>query len=84
VALAPIDAWHIRVVCDACRVSSAEVCGKRDLPVAATVAAVRKFKAAGWHHDAGGRSVRQKTIDDAERTGMGRWYCPDCGKKPHV
>lgn len=84
VALAPVDAWHIRVVCDACRTASAEVCGKRDLPVAATVSAVRKFEAAGWHHDPGGRHLRQKTLDDAERTGAGRWYCPDCGKKTHV
>jgi hypothetical protein len=78
-----VDACHIRVVCDGCCVSSAEVCGKRDLPVAAMVSAVRKFKAAGWHHDVG-RNLRQKALDEAERTGVGRWYCPDCGKKLHA
>jgi hypothetical protein len=82
VPLALVDASHIRVVCDACR-ASAEICGKRDPPVAATVSAVRKFKSVGWHHDVG-RSPRQRTVEDAERTGAGRWYCPRCGEKQHL
>ena len=81
--LAPLDACHIRVVCDACRVASAEVCGKRDLPIAATVSAIRKFKANGWHHDAG-QNMRQKSVEDAERTGSGRWYCPACSRSTHL
>jgi hypothetical protein len=44
VPLTQIDAAYIRVVCDACRASSAEICGKRDPPVMARVAAIRKFK----------------------------------------
>lgn len=79
-ALAVVQAAHLRVVCDACRRSSAEVCGKRDLPVMARVAAVRKFKSVGWHHDPG----RAKTLDEAEREGSGRWFCPECGRKGHL
>lgn len=52
-ALQVIEAAHVRVTCDACRTASAEVCGKRDLPVMACVAAIRKFKAVGWHNDPG-------------------------------
>jgi hypothetical protein len=82
-ALAVVQAAHLRVVCDACRRTSAEVCGKRDLPVMARVAAVRKFKASGWHHDPG-QYGRAKTRDEAEREGAGRWYCPECGRKGHL
>jgi hypothetical protein len=82
VPFAVVDACHIRVVCDGCR-TSAEVCGKRDPPVAAVVSAVRKFKATGWHHDVG-RNLRQRSIEDAERTGAGRWYCPSCGRNTHL
>ena len=49
----------------------------------ARVAAVRKFKASGWHHDPG-QYGRPKAIDDAERDGSGRWYCPECGQKGHL
>jgi hypothetical protein len=38
--LQTIEAAHLRVVCDACRTATAEVCGKRDLPIAARIAAM--------------------------------------------
>jgi hypothetical protein len=79
VPLAVIEAAHLRVTCDACRTATAEVCGKRDLPTMARVAAIRKFRAAGWHHDPG--NVRAK---DAGRDGLGRWYCPECGRTKHL
>jgi hypothetical protein len=81
--LAAIDAAHLRVTCDACGVSSAEVCGKRDPPVMARVAAIRKFRAAGWHHDPG-RQARMRTQEEVEREGTGKWYCPTCGKMGHL
>lgn len=74
---------HIRVLCDACRTASAEVCGKRDLPVMARVAAIRKFKAVGWHHD----PVRHASVRaerDSEATGSGRWYCPTWARRTHM
>ena len=77
VALQRIEASHLRVTCDACRTASAEVFGKQDLPVMACVAAVRKFKAVGWHNDPG-EHRRSKTLDDVQRDGSGRWYCPTC------
>jgi hypothetical protein len=83
VPLRLFEATHVRVLCDACRAQSAEVCGRREVPAAATVAAVLKFKSAGWHHDPGSH-LRQKLVDDAERTGAGRWYCPECGRKGHL
>lgn len=78
-----VEATHVRVQCDACRAETAEVCGRRELPATATVAAVRELRAAGWHHDPGSH-LRQKLIDDAERTGAGSWYCPACGRKGHL
>jgi len=81
--LVPVDASHIRVTCDACRKNSAEVCGRRDPPVMARVAAVRKFRAQGWHHDPGSPS-RTKTLEESERDGAGRWYCPECGSARHL
>ncbi len=78
-----VEATHVHVVCDACRSQTAEVCGRRDLPATATVEAVRKFRAAGWHHDPGSH-LRQKRVADAERTGVGRWYCPACGSRAHL
>ena len=81
--LCVVEASHIRVVCDACRTGSAEVCGKRDLPVAARVAACRKFRAVGWHHDPGSER-RSRVLDQAEREGSGRWYCPTCASKSHL
>ncbi len=56
---------------NACRTASAEVCGKRDLPVMARVAAMRKFKAVGWHHDPGRdhRSARSEEGVGGERLG---------------
>lgn len=81
--LAVVEAAHVRVVCDACGAASAEVCGKRDLPVMARVAAVRKFKSVGWHHDPGS-TPRASTQEDIRRTGAGRWYCPQCGRRSHL
>jgi hypothetical protein len=78
-----LQAAHVRVICDSCRTATAEVCGKRDLPVMARVAAVRKFKSVGWHLDVGDRA-RPKTLELAEREGAGRWYCPTCASQTHL
>jgi len=83
VALAVVDGIHIRVTCDACRSANAEVCTRRDLPVMARVAASRKFREVGWHHDPGD-SMRAKTLEQIERDGSGRWYCPECGRRKHL
>jgi hypothetical protein len=83
VPLQLIEAAHLRVTCDACRTASAEVCGKRDLPVMARVAAVRKFKAVGWHNDPGDHA-RTKTLEQVQRDGGGRWYCPTCARRTHL
>ena len=81
--LQTIEAAHLRVVCDACRTATAEVCGKRDLPIAARIAAMRKFKAVGWHHDAGS-DRRARVLEQMEREGSGRWYCPTCARRTHL
>ena len=78
VTLAVADAVHVRVTCDSCR-ATAEVCGKRAMPVVARAAAVERFRAAGWHHDPG--QTRRK---DADLSGAGRWYCPECGRRGHL
>ena len=76
---------RIRVLCDGCGTESAEVYGAKDMPVMATVAALRKFKAVGWRHDAA-RNVPRSVLplaEAADRSGWGRWYCPKCaGKAP--
>ena len=82
--LITLEAAHLRVTCDSCRKSSAEVCGKRDLPAMARVAAVRKFKAVGWHHDAGRSASSVRSELDTESSGAGRWYCPDCSRRTHL
>ena len=81
--LETLSAAHIRVICDACRSADAEVCGKRDLPLMARVAAVRKFRAAGWRHEPR-EYTRTEALEDARRDGLGRWFCPVCArsKKP--
>jgi hypothetical protein len=84
VSLQAIEAAHISVTCDSCRTETAEVCGKRDPPTMARVAAVRKFKAAGWHHDAGRRHPSARAEKDAETSGSGRWYCPNCARRAHL
>ncbi len=68
-ALEPIEAAHLRVTCD--------------LPVMARVAAVRKFKAAGWHNDPG-EHARTRTLEQVQRDGGGRWYCPACARRTHL
>ncbi len=83
VPLQVVEATHIRVICDGCRTASAELCGKRELAVTARARAVPKFENAGWHHDPGDH-VRQKTREQSERDGSGRWYCPTCGRKTHL
>ena len=83
-ALQVIEAAHIRVTCDACRTATAEVCGKRDLPVAARVAAIRKFKEVGWHHDPSRNHGSVRAEREAEASGWGRWYCPSCGRRSHL
>jgi hypothetical protein len=83
VPLQLVEATHVRVVCDACRAASAELCGKRDLAVTARVLAVPKLKAAGWHHDAGSHA-RTRTLEQVQREGGGRWYCPSCARATHL
>ena len=79
-----VEAEHVRVVCDACRTTTAEVCGKRDLPVIARVAAVRKFKAVGWHHEPGRQHASARAEKESESSGSGRWYCPQCARRSHL
>ena len=49
----------------------------------ARVAAVRKFKAVGWHNNPG-EHARAKTLEQVQREGGGRWYCPTCARKTHL
>jgi hypothetical protein len=81
--LSLLEATHVRVVCDSCRTASAELCGKRELAVTARALAVPKFRAAGWHHDPG-THARSRTVEQLEREGGGRWYCPACSAKTHL
>ena len=83
-ALEAVEAKHIRVVCDACRSATAEVCGKRDPPFMARVVAVRKFKAVGWHHDPRSKSASARAEKESDSSGSGRWYCPTCARKTHL
>jgi hypothetical protein len=84
VALLLVEAAHLRVICDACRTASAVVCGKRDLRVMARVAAMRKFKAVGWHHDPGRDHRSARSEKESEASGSGRWYCPTCARMTHL
>jgi hypothetical protein len=84
VPLQVVEAAHLRVTCDACRTATAEVCGKRDLPVAARVAAIRKFNEVGWHHDPGSHHASARAEKESESSGSGRWYCPTCAKRTHL
>jgi hypothetical protein len=84
VALQLVETAHIRVTCDSCSTATAEVCGKRDLPVMARVAAVRKFKAVGWHHDPSHRHTSARAVNESESDGAGRWYCPACARSTHL
>jgi hypothetical protein len=83
VPLSVVEAAHLRVVCDAYG-TTAEVCGRRDLLVMARVAAMRKFKAIGWHHDPGHHHGSARAEKDSESNGSGRWYCPACARRPHL
>lgn len=80
--LETLSAAHIRVPCDACRTADAEVCGERDLPLMARVAAVRKFRAAGWRHEPH-EYTRTEELAAARIDGLGRWYCPACARSRH-
>ena len=80
--LESLSAAHIRVTCDACRSADAEVCGKRDLPLMARVAAVRKFRAAGWRHEPH-EYTRTEDLAAARIDGLGRWFCPACARSKH-
>jgi hypothetical protein len=80
VPIAVVYDTRIRVLCDGCGIESAEVYGAKDMPVMATVAALRKFKSVGWHHDSARNQPRTKG-EEVERTGWGRWYCPKCGAR---
>jgi hypothetical protein len=77
-----VTATHVRVICDACGFS-AEVCGKRELALAARANATRIFGANGWHHDPAERG-RLRALESAQREGMGRWYCPKCASRTHM
>jgi hypothetical protein len=78
-ALLTIEAAHLRVTCDSCRTATdGEVALAADLG-----AAMRKFKSVGWHHDPG-TSGRMRVIEQAERDGSGRWYCPTCARRTHL
>jgi hypothetical protein len=84
--LTMIETAHVRVQCDSCGVS-AEVCGRRDLPVMARVAAVRKFHAIGWHLDPSHparRSSSARAERESSEMGSGKWYCPGCAAKSHL
>ena len=84
VMLTMIETAHVRVQCDSCSVT-AEVCGRRDLPVMARVAAVRKFHSIGWHHDPSRRvSASFRAEKDSKEMGSGKWYCPGCARKTHL
>jgi hypothetical protein len=82
-SLATIEASHIRVTCDRCGVT-AEVCGRRDLPVMARVASVKKFLSIGWHNDAGRRSASARAEKESAEMGNGKWYCPGCASQTHM
>jgi hypothetical protein len=82
-ALQMVETTHVRVVCDACRAVKAELCGRQELLVTVRLAAVRKFQAGGWHHDAG-QHGRQRDWERVEAAGAGRWYCPTCAKQTHL
>ncbi len=71
---------RIRVLCDGCGTESAEVYGAKDMPVMATVAALRKFKAVGWRHEPTRNASRSvlRSAAEADRNGWGRWFCPKC------
>jgi hypothetical protein len=82
-ALQIVQASHVRVTCDSCRSATAELCARRELPVVARASCVARFKAAGWHHDPGDHA-RLRTLEEAERGGSGRWYCPACARRTHL
>jgi hypothetical protein len=67
------------------RVSHGDGRGLRqaDLPIAAHIAAMRKFKAVGWHLDAG-TDRRARVLEQALRDGSGLWYCPSCARRTHL
>jgi hypothetical protein len=80
--IAAVNASHLRVTCDGCG-ADAELCCKRQIPIAARPWAVTKFRAAGWHLDAGDRS-RLRSQESALRDGDGKWYCPRCAGQKHL
>ena len=82
-SLATLEASHIRVTCDRCGVT-AEVCGRRDLPVMARVASVKKFLSIGWHHDAARRPGSARADKESTEMGNGKWYCPGCARQTHL
>jgi hypothetical protein len=86
-SLATIEASHIRVTCDRCGVT-AEVCGRRDLPVMARVASVKKFLSIGWHQDrpasAPRRTISARADKESAEMGNGKWYCPGCARQTHL
>ncbi len=79
-----VDASHVRVTCDSCRTATAEVCGKREPPVVARAAAVRKLREVGWHNDPGRDHRSSRGEKEAARAGSGRWYCPACARRTHL
>ena len=64
---------HVRVACDRCRVNTAELCGRANMPAKAIERAIPIFKKHGWHRDGAGPALTS-----------GRWYCPDCARHQHL
>ncbi len=81
-ALEIVDGKHIRVTCSFCR-KTAELCCKRLVPIAAMHQSVDVFLRSGWHQDVG-IHVRHRSYDQTERSGSGKWYCPNCASKKHL
>jgi hypothetical protein len=81
VPLQLVEATHVRITCDGCRVT-AELCGKRELPAAAKAVAAQRFRGLGWHQDPSTHRDREYAM--ALRDGSGRWYCPACARKTHL
>lgn len=77
-----VEACHVRATCNGCG-TTAELCARRELAATALATAAQRFERAGWHHDPGDHT-RSRTLEDVERSGRGRWYCPACARRTHL
>ena len=82
-ALAKVGAEHARVICDACGAASAELCTKRAGFDRGRAWATAVFQRHGWYLDPA-RRVSVRAEREADREGVGRWYCPACSKRTHL